>query len=453
MFRTISRRLAILNALVVILVIAAVGVASYFYLARKIETQTDAELRNRATSAVELWTNVFLSANAEDETKMAVISDTTSEEESDHDQDSDDQEKQNEHQAQELIRSGDTIAYGIDLAGNVVATLRPIVIEHLPKKNSIQRALAGSTVVETVTIEHERIRLRSEPVYANGQAIGAIQVGMGLGPNERVLEFVRWSTLGGLLLGVILAVPSGWLLANRSMKPIREAFSRQRKFVADAAHELRTPLTLIRAEAEYLQQTPELSSSDRHESETTIVREVDSMAGLVSSLLQLARMDEHSAKLQGQQTDLVEIAQTVTERFRSLAADRGIALEFDSRVPVSARCDRVATEQVLAILLDNALAYTPAGGTVTVSTAMRSGKAAIVVADTGIGISPEDQQRIFDRFYRADLARSRAGGGAGLGLSIAQELMIAQKACIAMESQLASGSTFTMLFDANSTAG
>lgn len=449
MFRTISRRLAILNALVVIAVIAAVGLASYFYLARKIETQTDAELRNRSASAVELWTNVFLAANAEDAANSSPAQGKGAGDDSDHKKKDDDhdQEKADEQQARELLRSGDTIAYGIDLAGNVVATLRPIAIKHLPKEDSIKQALDGSIVVETVTIEHERVRLRSEPVFANGQPIGAIQTGMGLGPNERVLEFVRWSTLGGLLLGAILAVPSGWLLANRSMKPIREAFSRQRKFVADAAHELRTPLTLIRAEAEYLQQTPELSSADRNESEITIVREVDSMAGLVSSLLQLARMDEHSARFLGQQTDLVEIAQTVTERFRSLATDREITLEFDSRISASARCDRAATEQVLAILLDNALAYTPTGGKVTVSTAMQSGKAAIVVADTGIGISPDDQQRIFDRFYRADPARSRAGGGAGLGLSIASELMTAQKARIVVESQIGSGSTFTLLFE------
>lgn len=448
MFRTISRRLAILNALVVIAVIAAVGLASYFYLARKIETQTNAELRSRSVSAVELWTNVFLEADADSAGNSNESGEATQdddEKDRDHEDDDDD-----EHQARELLRSGDTIAYGIDLDGKVIAMLRPIDIEHLPKEDSIERALRGSIVVETTTVEHERVRLRSEPVFADGRIIGAIQVGMGLGPNERVLEFVRWSTVGGLLLGALLAVPSGWLLANRSMRPIREAFSRQRAFVADAAHELRTPLTLIRAEAEYLQQAPDLSPPDRHESEATIVREVDSMAGLVTNLLQLARMDEHRLHFQTERLDLMEICDSVIERLGFLAAERNVTLIFERGAPILARCDRAATEQVLTIVLDNAIAYTPSEGHVILRPEISSGKAVIAVSDTGIGISPEDQKLIFNRFYRSDPARSRSGGGAGLGLSIAAELMAAQHGGILVESELGSGSTFTLQFETSS---
>ncbi|HET9660559.1 MAG TPA: ATP-binding protein [Thermomicrobiales bacterium] len=447
MFRAISRRLAILNALVVIAVIAIVGVASYFYLAQRIETQTNMELRSRSASAVELWTNVFAQADANNASGTPSALADGKRGTNDDDDEDDDREEENEHQARELLRSGDTIAYGVDLDGNIISTLRPIEIEHLPREDSIERALQGEVVLETAIVEHERVRLRTEPVYADGRIIGAIQVGMGLGPNERLLEFVRWSTIGGLLLGVLLAVPAGWWLANRSMRPIREAFARQRSFVADAAHELRTPLTLIRAEAEYMQQTPELALSDRHESETAIVREVDSMANLVSSLLTLARMDEHATQFLGKQVDLSGICCRGAERFQSLAADRNISLELDANIPVTVSCDADATEQVLAILLDNAIAYTPNGGRVLVRTSMRAGKAVIEVSDTGIGISAEDQRRIFDRFYRADPARSRSSGGAGLGLSIATELMAAQRGSILVTSEFGSGSTFTLLFD------
>ena len=445
MFRAISRRLAILNALVVIAVIAVVGLASYFYLARKIETLTDAELRSRSVSAVELWTNVFLEADAGAGTSPAFAENDQSDK--DDDEEDHDHDEENERLARELLRSGDTIAYGSDLDGEIVSTLRPIEIEHLPKDDSIEQALTGSVVLETVTIEHERVRLRSEPVFSGGRIIGAIQVGMGLGPNERVLEFVRWSTIGGLLLGALLAVPTGWWLANRSMRPIREAFSRQRAFVADAAHELRTPLTLIRAEAEYLQQAADLSSSERREGEAAIVREVDSMAGLVTNLLQLARMDEHQLRFDGKQIDLMEIAGAVVERFRSLATEREITLEFERVDSIFARGDRAATEQVLTIVLDNAIAYTPAGGQVTVRPGKDATKATIAVSDTGIGIAPEDQLRIFDRFYRADPARSRSRGGAGLGLSIAAELMAAQNGHILVASEPGAGATFTLVYE------
>jgi signal transduction histidine kinase len=438
-----------MNAMVVIVVIALVGLASYLYLARKIETQTDAELRSRSASAAELWTNAFLAADgggsAGSSTPAPPNGSSNDDGEGEDDHHDDDE---NEHQAEELVRSGDTIAYGVDLNGNVIASLRPIRIEDLPDDDAINQALLGSIVVKTMTIEHDRVRVRTEPVLAEGRIVGAIQVGMGLGPNERVLDFVQWATIGGVVLGALLALPAGTLLANRSMRPIREAFARQRAFVADAAHELRTPLTLIRAEAEYMTRTPELSAADREESESAIVREVDAMAALVSSLLQLARMDERGQKLEGHRVDLADVSRTVAERFRGLAVERRIQLELNATEPVFARCDHAAAEQVLTILLDNAIIFTPAGGNVRIGAGLQSGKATLTVVDTGIGVSAEDQKRIFDRFYRADPARSRSSGGAGLGLSIAAELMAAQDGSIEVESNLGVGSTFKLIFEA-----
>lgn len=209
----------------------------------------------------------------------------------------------------------------------------------------------------------------------------------------------------------------------------------------------RTPLTLIRAEAEYLAQTPELSPADQAESESAIVREVDSMATLVSSLLQMARMDERGQKLVGQRVDLAEVSNAVVNRFDGFALERQISLNCEVVEPASAHCDREATEQVLAILVDNAIRYTSVGGSVRVRTLTRSGKAIVDVIDTGIGISEEDQRKIFDRFYRADPARTRSRGGAGLGLSIAIELMAAQDGRIEVESKLGLGSTFRLLFE------
>jgi signal transduction histidine kinase len=171
------------------------------------------------------------------------------------------------------------------------------------------------------------------------------------------------------------------------------------------------------------------------------------MAALVSSLLQLARMDERGQKLEGQRVDLTDISQAVSGRFQGLAAERQIRLEANATESVFARCDRAATEQVLSILLDNAFGFTPAGGTVRVQTDAQGGKATIAVIDTGIGISAEDRQRIFDRFYRADPSRSRSSGGAGLGLSIAAELMAAQGGRIEVTSELQNGSTFTLIFE------
>lgn len=452
MFHTIGRRLAILNALVVIAVIAAVGLASYLYLARKIETQADAELRSRSSSAVQLWTDTFLTAN--DPGVVTFPADASSSEDSDdddsdreeHDSDEDEHDDSHSDEAREIVRSGDTIAFAMNLQGSIVATLRPVDIEGLPKSDSVDRAIQGSIVQETITLDGERVRLRTEPVLADGDIVGAIQVGMGLGPNEQVLDFVRMSTIGGLVLGVLMAVPSGWLLAGRSMRPIREAFARQRSFVADASHELRTPLTLIRAEAEYLQQSPDLSDEERAEGEAAIVREVDSMASLVSSLLQLARIDENVPLASREHIEFSDLVEATVSRLEPLAAEKGLTLRQDDRLAGGTVGDRAALQQVLTILIDNAITYTPPGGSITVRSDRKSGMDVIAVMDTGIGISQEDQQHIFDRFYRADPARTRAGGGAGLGLSIANELMKAHGGRIEVESTLHTGSTFTMVF-------
>lgn len=210
---------------------------------------------------------------------------------------------------------------------------------------------------------------------------------------------------------------------------------------------------MIRAEAEYLQQTPNLTPEEQKEGETAIIREVDSMAALVTNLLQLTRFDEHQIELERGVVDLSEVARSVAERYANLAEDRGVALTVESGQPVGATANRGAADQALSILVDNAISYTPSGGSVTIRAQQRSDGAAIAVQDTGIGISAADQKRVFDRFYRADPARTRAAGGVGLGLSIASELMAAQQGRIQVESEPGGGSTFTLLFAAAPRSG
>lgn len=447
MFGSVQRRLALLAAAVVIAVIAVVGSASYLYLARKIETQTDAELRNRSSSAVQLWSDIYLSALETDGVPSSSFAPPTDD---DHDSSSDhgEEDDRDDRVAREVLRSGDTIAYGFDLGGTMIASLRPVSIEHLPKMDSVDRAIGGQIVVETVTIEGARVRLRSEPVLTNGQIIGAIQVGMGLGPTEQVLDFMRMATVGGLLLGMFLAVPSAWFLTRRSMQPIRAAFDRQKAFVADASHELRTPLTLIRAEADYMRRSDRLSEEERLAGETAIIREVDTMAGLVSRLLQLARIDSDSHQLERSKVDIARIAGNVVDRFSGLAALDGVAIRYEGPVHVDVIGDSGAIEQVLTILVENAIRYSTSDSEIVVRITKTVETVETEVEDQGIGIATEDLSRIFDRFYRADPGRDRSVGGAGLGLSIAKELMRAQGGRIDVRSEIGKGSTFTITLHA-----
>jgi two-component system, OmpR family, sensor kinase len=224
---------------------------------------------------------------------------------------------------------------------------------------------------------------------------------------------------------------------------LEETLSRQRRFAADASHELRTPLTSISGHARMLDEWAlEGDKETAHRSVGTIRREAGRMRGLIESLLTLTRGDE-GAPMEVGRYDLGAVGKEATET-AGAAADGRVAVEF---VPmeheVRATFDRERVMQVASILLDNAVKYTPDGGSVTVRVVEEDGGVALAVSDTGVGI-PEDQlPRIFERFHRAD--PSRSDGGAGLGLSIARQIAESHGGQIRAESTPGTGSTFTLL--------
>jgi signal transduction histidine kinase len=224
---------------------------------------------------------------------------------------------------------------------------------------------------------------------------------------------------------------------------LEETLSRQRRFAADASHELRTPLTSISGHARMLDEWAlEGDKETAHRSVGTIRKETGRMRGLIESLLTLSRGDE-GAPMEVGRYDLGAVGKEVTETARA-AADGRVSVEF---VPIEhevrATFDRERVMQVASILLDNAVKYTPEGGSVTVRVEEENGGVALAVSDTGVGI-PEDQlPLIFERFHRADPSRSE--GGAGLGLSIARQIAESHSGQIRAESTPGKGSTFTLL--------
>jgi signal transduction histidine kinase len=235
-------------------------------------------------------------------------------------------------------------------------------------------------------------------------------------------------------------MPTGLFLAGRALRPIGLAFARQRGFVADASHELRTPLTLIRATTEYVQRLPDASPIVREELDG-VLHEIDATSRMVDDLLVLARIDSDELPLRRQVVDLGEVVREATAAVVPLAEAAGHSLTVSAPPGTLVDVDPDRIRQVVRILLDNALAYTPPNGTITVSVDSQGSHARITVADTGIGIAPAEQARVFDRFYRADRARSRATGGTGLGLAIARALVQAHRGEIGLESQPGRGTT------------
>jgi heavy metal sensor kinase len=229
---------------------------------------------------------------------------------------------------------------------------------------------------------------------------------------------------------------------NAMIARLERSFAEVRRFTADASHELRTPLTAIRAEAEEALGRP-LSPSECKDLLGSILEECERLTRLTDQLLTLAREDAHAAP-PAAPVDLAGLVDGVVETVRPLAEARGLRLGWRRGPPLVVAGDAGRLRQVFFNVLDNALKYTPAGGEVAVEAGRRGHEAVVAVRDSGVGIPPEHLPHVFDRFYRVDRARSRAEGGAGLGLSIARGIVAAHGGRIELASAPGLGTTCTV---------
>jgi signal transduction histidine kinase len=222
---------------------------------------------------------------------------------------------------------------------------------------------------------------------------------------------------------------------------LESAYRFQQRFVADASHELRAPLTAIQANLELLQRHPEMSESERNEALAEAARESTRLTRLVADLLALARADA-GLPLRRARVDLDAIVLEECGDVRQLA--QGQTLTLDPFEPVQIWGDEDRLHQLLLILLDNALKYTPPTGGVTVGLCQAGEGVELSVRDTGVGIAAADLPHVFERFYRADPARGRDPGGTGLGLAIADWIVRQHAGEIGVTSDLGKGTTVTV---------
>ena len=228
---------------------------------------------------------------------------------------------------------------------------------------------------------------------------------------------------------------------NEMLESIETAYHAQQRFVSDASHELRAPLTAIQGNLELLHRHRTLPEAEREEALAEMTREADRLTRLVADLLALARADA-GVPLKRRVVDLDVVVLDAFRSARQLACGQTLVLDPFEPVQVSGDEDRL--KQLLLILLDNALKYTPAGGQITLGLRHSDTSVELLVRDTGIGIAPEDVPHVFERFYRADPGRSRDPGGTGLGLPIAQWIVKQHGGEILLESKPGSGTLVTV---------
>jgi two-component system, OmpR family, sensor histidine kinase CiaH len=321
------------------------------------------------------------------------------------------------------------IALGPD--GTVLRNPQQVTTSDLPWPDTAQPTFA---TIQLGDGDPARVLLRRTP---DG---GMLVTGESLESEQTALHSLLLVLVGGGGLGLLLSLAAAWFLSGRALVPIQRAFQTQQEFIADASHELRTPLTVLRSATDLLNAHRDEPLENNGELFDDVRGEIVRMERLAQDLLTLARSDAGGLELMTAPVELSAIAADVVRRTTPLAKSQGVQLSLHAESQdstVEADPDRI--QQVLLILIDNAIKHTPSGGAVDVRVRRHGQHAQVEVADTGAGIAPEHLPRIFDRFYRADKARAREQGGTGLGLAIAKMLVDAHDGQLQIASTLGHG--------------
>ncbi len=371
----------------------------------------------------------------------------------------------------------------MDSSANVVVKSDSLGEQELPIDSELMgAALNGDPAVAILSLDDDDRLLVKVSVLTLGGQTHYLEVAQSMAPLEAAMGRAGFYLLAFILLILILALISGAVLIRRALSPVRritataqgiesssdlsrrvgyrgprdeigqlattfdhmierieKALQSQKNFVADASHELRGPLTVIQGNLDLLRRN--MSEEDRRESVRALEAETARMSRVVSDLLVLAELDSGQPERQ-EMVSLREMMLDAQGRARQLAGNRKIVMGRQEELWTKGNADKL--EQVLGNLVDNAIKYTPEGGTITLSLFRDGDWARLEVTDTGIGVSAEDLPHIFDRFYRTDKARSRASGGTGLGLAIVKGIAEHHGGRVTVVSEPGKGSTFTI---------
>jgi len=385
-----------------------------------------------------------------------------------------------------------TTAAQLSSAGVAVQVISTegIVWDGFGAYQSVPKWLPAGTGFVTVGEDKNSWRIYSQPIVAaDGRLIGWLQTAHSLASVEHTLEGLREQLYFALPLVLLLAALGGFFLANRALSPIdritrtaqaitasdlnqriayqgptdevgrlagtldnmlerlQQAFAQERRFTDDAAHELRTPLTVLKGR---IGVTLSRQRSRSHYEQTLmeLEREVDRLIHLSTALLFLSRIDQNLVARGTRLVHFSELIVSIVEQMQPLAEEKGIEIGSQIEPGITVCGYEELLMRLFVNVLDNAIKYTSAGGRVSVSVMPSNSEVNVRVVDTGVGIPEAELPHIFERFYRVASDRSRATGGAGLGLSIVDEIVRQHGGRIDVQSQVDRGTTFTVVLPA-----
>ena len=331
----------------------------------------------------------------------------------------------------------------LDTKGNPIAQagIKP---DSLPLK----KATDSQLVEDRTGDRYQQISLPLSLHSVDGKSLlwGYMDMGLSWQEFDRYLTSLRRTIFWTTPIIILLVIGVSWWLAGLAMSPLYQSYRQIQQFTTDAAHELRTPLAAVRATLESLTRMPGFTEAEARDILKVIERQNLRLSELVSDLLLLSRLDREIRAGDRNICILQDIIADIEEELAALALQKGVSLtsNIQSPSPVEVMGNEEQLYRAIFNLVANAINYTPAGGQITIALSKSNRQALIEVRDTGIGIAPEHQAKIFDRFYRVMGDRSRHSGGSGLGLAIAQAIAKAHQGNIKVQSELNKGSIFTI---------
>jgi two-component system OmpR family sensor kinase len=496
MFSSVRARLTLWYTGVLALVLISFALAGYFFLSLTLNRRTDDALGEMA--------NAFAATLADDERDShAGEADVALGEDRNSSPDEAVMEavSQNQFRDYQLVVFGDerrvVASSAVQKKGNGPGWTRSPVASKIARVLDAVARTPGSTLYfATLSDGDNQYRVVGRRVQARGAAYTLVVL-CSLHEQEDLLERASYALLIAVPLALLLASLGGYFLARKSLAPVVRmsataarigaanlherlpiinerdelgglarvinallsrldaSFEQQRRFMADASHELRTPVAIMRSETEVALSQRERSNRELRESLAIVNDETRRLTHTVEDLFTLTRADAGQYKLASKEFYLDELAAEVAHSVRTLVAEHELTLQLEATQEMPIRGDENLLRRLLLNLLDNAIKHTPRGGAVMISCKPEGARYVITVSDTGTGITAEAQPHIFDRFYRADTARSRdeadtAGltSGAGLGLSIARWIAEAHDGTLELLHSSDKGTAFQIILPA-----
>lgn len=337
-----------------------------------------------------------------------------------------------------------TIKIDLDIKNKIIAVSSKVNMDELDINNIVKEIINNKRDLDTIIINNEKFKYLKKDI-GNGKRIVLMSKSF---QDEMLSQLLRTFIAVGILSLIVLFFISLYF-TNKAINPLEETFKKQKQFIADASHELRTPLAIIKTNISLLKENDLETIKSQRKWLDYIDSQSNRMSTLINEMLSLANLD---VKRNGQEKININLSKMLSDIllvFEVIIFEKGLILEEKIKDNIFINAESNQIKKLISILMDNAIKYTNDNGKISVSLITEKNRAKLIIKNTGEGIRKEHLEKIFERFYRVDKARTRKMGGTGLGLSIAKEVLDQNSGRIDIKSVVNSGTEVVITLPTN----